>query len=436
MKKILALVIFAALALMPAGCNKYDDSDLQRRVSALETSMNQLLGYKDLLAKLDAGKTVTAFSQSGNEITLTFSDGKTITFNQKGPKGDPGDSIKGDPGDPGDPGSPGQDGITPQVKIEGENWMVSYDEGKTWKNIGSAIDRSLISAIAVNEAGDTLTLTLADGTAIPIFYGDSPAAEPFGFEIAGGRRGFSVLENKDWAWFNTIDLEYTLTGDIKDEDDVQFEFRVTPDVGGGYLVPIYQRYAYDAKSGVFYITQNVGNNDVEPHCLMMRCSELLVEVTAHFPDRTSVYKKIYITEFGWDIYPKERSNYSFDWNSSNTYGRLELPASAGTLVLQIYVYSCSSDDFDEYYDGQPLNLQTIPTENIFYVRHNYGDFKSTFSVTGPVDTFGWGNDAFAVYEITISYPENTTGKEQTETVTIEGRQGAPFTNIELGRAAH
>jgi len=176
---------------------------------------------------------------------------------------------------------------------------------------------------------------------------------------------------------------------------------------------------------------------VSPHELSMVCSELLVEVTAHFPDRTSIYKKIYITEFGWTIYPKEYSKYSFDWNSSHTFGRLELPASAGTLVLQIYVHSSSSYDFDEYYDGQPLNLQAIPADNIFYVRHNYGDFKSTFSVTGPVDTYdGWGNDVFAVYEITISYPENTTGKEQTETVKIEGRLGTPFTNIELGRAAH
>ena len=36
MKKILSFVMVAVLAVMLAGCEKYDDSELQRRVGELE----------------------------------------------------------------------------------------------------------------------------------------------------------------------------------------------------------------------------------------------------------------------------------------------------------------------------------------------------------------------------------------------------------------
>ena len=157
----------AVLALMLAACSKYDDTELRNKVNSYESriaALESLSSYKDLLQELGSGATVTSYAQNGNEITLTFNDGKSLTFNIQGPAGE---SIKGEPG------TPGKDGKTPQFKIEGETWKVSYDDGATWTDAGSAVDRSLIQNISTD--GSTLTITLAGGTVIPVPYGDKEA---------------------------------------------------------------------------------------------------------------------------------------------------------------------------------------------------------------------------------------------------------------------
>ena len=47
------------------------------------------------------------------------------------------DELKGETGKDGVDGQPGKDGITPKFKVEAGNMYVSYDEGKTWEDIGT-----------------------------------------------------------------------------------------------------------------------------------------------------------------------------------------------------------------------------------------------------------------------------------------------------------
>ena len=168
MKKFFSLFVLTVLVV--ASCSKYDDTELRNKVNGYESriaALESLASYQTLLQKLDAGKTVTSYSKSDDIITLTFSDGSSVSFNQKGPKGDPGnpgESIQGDPG------TPGQDGKTPEVKIENDKWYVRYGEDGAWKEIGSAIDRSLIKDIKVE--GDVLKITLADGTVVNVPFGE------------------------------------------------------------------------------------------------------------------------------------------------------------------------------------------------------------------------------------------------------------------------
>ena len=200
----------AVLALMLAACSKYDDTELRNKVNSYESriaALESLSSYKDLLQELGSGATVTSYAQNGNEITLTFNDGKSLTFNIQGPAGE---SIKGEPG------TPGKDGKTPQFKIEGETWKVSYDDGATWTDAGSAVDRSLIQNISTD--GSTLTITLAGGTVIPVPYGDK---EAFGLEFGGGRKYYSFMESLDTYYSGRYEIPYTLTGDIAETDDVQ-----------------------------------------------------------------------------------------------------------------------------------------------------------------------------------------------------------------------
>lgn len=52
--------------------------------------------------------------------------------------GNSGKGQKGDKGDIGPIGPSGTDGITPQLKIEDDRWLLSMDKGQTWQDIGQA----------------------------------------------------------------------------------------------------------------------------------------------------------------------------------------------------------------------------------------------------------------------------------------------------------
>ena len=65
--------------------------------------------------------------ESDNKIPTTGKDGA------QGPQGE-----QGVQGEQGIQGEPGKDGITPQLKIEDGRWLVSYDDGEHWMDIGQA----------------------------------------------------------------------------------------------------------------------------------------------------------------------------------------------------------------------------------------------------------------------------------------------------------
>ena len=213
MKRLLSAILAVALMAV-AGCKGYDDtelrnlvgdyesriSDLETRVSVLESTSRDLSAYQSLLQKLGNGKTVTGYSEADGVITLVFSDNSSVEFNQKGEKGDP-----GEPGNPGDPGTPGENGVTPRFRINEEslNWEVSYDEGNNWTAVGSALDRSLISDIEIDNDEYTITIILADGT--PLVVPCNDCGEP-GSRLRMPRifRDNMVLQQKTdaniWGW--------------------------------------------------------------------------------------------------------------------------------------------------------------------------------------------------------------------------------------------
>lgn len=68
------------------------------------------------------------------EFMLDNEGNKIRVQGEKGQDGEP-----GQPGQDGQPGQPGQNGITPQLKIENNCWMLSTDNGVTWTNMGTAV---------------------------------------------------------------------------------------------------------------------------------------------------------------------------------------------------------------------------------------------------------------------------------------------------------
>ena len=59
MKKIFSFLMVAVLALVLAGCEKYDDTELRNKVNSYESriaALESLASYQTLLQKLEAGK--------------------------------------------------------------------------------------------------------------------------------------------------------------------------------------------------------------------------------------------------------------------------------------------------------------------------------------------------------------------------------------------
>ena len=89
--------------------------------------------------------------ESGNKIPTTGKDGAqgetgatgpqgaTGATGPQGPQGEQGETgATGPQGPQGVQGEAGKDGVTPQLKIEDGRWLVSYDSGQSWADVGQA----------------------------------------------------------------------------------------------------------------------------------------------------------------------------------------------------------------------------------------------------------------------------------------------------------
>lgn len=82
---------------------------------------------------------------NGDKIKAQGTDGKDGENGEDGKDGVDGtdgkdgkDGVDGTDGKDGEDGEDGKDGITPQLKIENDYWYISYDNGKTWIQLGKA----------------------------------------------------------------------------------------------------------------------------------------------------------------------------------------------------------------------------------------------------------------------------------------------------------
>ena len=254
MKLSFRLLAAAGLALVFAACEKYDDTELRNKISALEgrvttledlvkTANQNIQNLQTLTAGLDKAVFVTAVNElTGGGYEIKFSNGKTATIKDgkngengntpiigvkkdtddvyywtlngewlldadgnklrvTGEKGEPGEpgapgdpGTPGEPGDPGSPGEPGQDGVTPQLKIEDGFWYVSVDKGETWTLLGNATGESGDSLFKnVTWDDNYVYVTLQDDTVLQLSRG------------ANGVQAISVVpDTEDGAVFGSL----------------------------------------------------------------------------------------------------------------------------------------------------------------------------------------------------------------------------------------
>jgi len=193
---------------------------MKNRITALENSMSQLSDYQTIKEKINNGKYVVSCTQAADgSYTIAFSDKTTVTLKNGKDGKDGQNGTNGTNGTNGKDGANGKDGVTPIFKIESESWYVSYDEGKSWSFVGSAIDRSLFKAVKVE--GDYLKLTLADNTETVLAIGEKNQ-----FRISIDEGGI-VMSSDNGVGSRTrwMEIPFTLTGKVIDPKViVSFEY--------------------------------------------------------------------------------------------------------------------------------------------------------------------------------------------------------------------
>lgn len=214
MKRFISFIAIT-LAIVVSSCSKFDDTDIwnklndhEKRIVSLEelckqmnTNINSLQSIVNALQKNDYITNVSPVRKDGEEIgyTITFAYGDTITI------------YHGTNGKDGANGKDGKDGYTPQIgvmkdtdgiyywtvdgewlldgkgnkvqangvngytphlKVEGDYWYVSYDNGTTWDQLDKTTsgDEAVGDAIfsSITQDDEYVYFNLVDGTTIKL----------------------------------------------------------------------------------------------------------------------------------------------------------------------------------------------------------------------------------------------------------------------------
>lgn len=119
---------------------------------------------------------------------------------------DAGNRIKA-VGTDGEDGSAGADGTTPRLKIEAGYWYISYDDGKTWSEVGKATGADGADGdslfMSVTEDTESVYFTLADGSVITIR--KYSAAQHIDIS-------FSTADNIACYAGASVEIDYTIIG--------------------------------------------------------------------------------------------------------------------------------------------------------------------------------------------------------------------------------
>ena len=219
------LVWLTILCVTLAGCkDDFDDSELRKQIADLDgrlTSLEKLCAQMNAnissmqtivnaLQQNDYITGVTPITEGGNTTgySITFAKNKPITIYH----GKNGSSLSAKKDADGiyywelngswllddENNRMKVSGVTPQLKIENEHWLVSVDGGKTWDDAGTATRDPLFKEVD-NSAEDFVKFVFADGTEVQVPKKDTFAisfSEPLPLKISAGE---------------TVEITYTLS---------------------------------------------------------------------------------------------------------------------------------------------------------------------------------------------------------------------------------
>ena len=208
-------VWFSILCVAFAGCkDDFDDSELRKEIADLDgrltsleklwaqmnTNISSMQTIVNALQQNDYITGVTPITEGGNTTgySITFAKNKPITIYH----GKNGSSLSAKKDADGiyywelngswllddENNRMKVSGVTPQLKIENEHWLVSVDGGKTWDDAGTATRDPLFKEVD-NSAEDFVKFVFADGTEVQVPKKDTFAisfSEPLPLKISAG----------------------------------------------------------------------------------------------------------------------------------------------------------------------------------------------------------------------------------------------------------
>ena len=209
------LIWLPVLCVTLAGCkDDFDDSELRKQIADLDgrltsleklcaqmnTNISSMQTIVNALQQNDYITGVTPITEEDNTIgyTITFVKNKPITIYH----GKNGSSLSAKKDADGiyywelngswllddENNRMKVSGVTPQLKIENEHWLVSVDGGKTWDDAGTATRDPLFKEVD-NSAEDFVKFVFADGTEVQVPKKDTFAisfSEPLPLKISAG----------------------------------------------------------------------------------------------------------------------------------------------------------------------------------------------------------------------------------------------------------
>ena len=209
MKRFVAVVSAVLAIISVSSCIQFDDSEIQSelssiksRLTALENKVNtDISGLWEIVNAQKDGIAITSVTETDDSWILKFGNGKTATVSKGGTASAPVVGVKKDADGiyywtlygqwlldssgnklpvTGADGAAGAPGVTPQLKIEGGDWYVSADGGKSWTRLGKATGEdgadgdAFFKEVRIDEK--FVYVTMSDGTEFVLRRGEGPVA--------------------------------------------------------------------------------------------------------------------------------------------------------------------------------------------------------------------------------------------------------------------
>lgn len=420
------------MGLMAVSC--YDDSalwdtvnDHEQRIVDLETKCKELnANIQSLQTLVDASKTgdavtsVTPLKEGDAEIgyTLTFASGKTINvYHGK----DGADAKMPEIGAAASDGVlywtvggefvldaegnkipvAGKDGITPQFKVEGSVWYVSYDEGITWTPVetsSAGADAPLFKDITYDDEYVYFTLPSGEGLVVPrskpfdiLFINEDQAFFPgeeivVGYELTGGDEYSQVKAFGPEGWTVTVE---------EGEDNTKGYIHVTS--------------ALEYRNGDVTVLVSDGRSKTFIRTLSFKYGELVTSVSTFNVDADATSLDIdfstnfnywVATDVDWITVPEptkaemrnEKVTVTFSENTTHEQrqGSVIIVSMNGYIIHQFVVYQFGIP-YDAWYLVGGFNDWTCADENYKMTRDGDMFVYKNFETTGTELKFNIGS---------------------------------------------